>query len=108
MESGKCRTSPCKDAALQLLSSSQVSFLHVMWNNGALVKDSPAGAGDLGPILGRGNPGEGSAAHSSILAWEIPCTEELCRLQFIERGGGREESERVGHDRERTRLTVNN
>ena len=93
MESGKYRTSPCKDAALQLLSSSQVSFLRVMWNNGVLVKDSPAGAGDLGPILGRGNPGEGSAAHSSILAWEIPCTEELCRLQFIERGGGRGESQ---------------
>ena len=28
--------------------------------------------------------GEGNATHSSILAWEIPWTEEPDRLQFIE------------------------
>ena len=34
---------------------------------------------------------EGMATHSSILAWEIPWTEELGRLQSME-------SQRVGHD----------
>ena len=33
-------------------------------------------AGDLGSILGREDPlDEGTATHSSILAWEIPWTE---------------------------------
>ena len=32
--------------------------------------------------LGR-SAGGGHATHSSILAWRIPCTEELGRLQFI-------------------------
>ena len=33
--------------------------------------------GDLGSIPGSGrSPGEGMATHSSILAWEIPWTEE--------------------------------
>ena len=35
---------------------------------------------------------EGMATHSSILAWEIPWTEEPGRLQSIKR-------QRVGHDR---------
>ena len=40
-------------------------------------KDSPANAGDAGSIPGSGrSPGGGNAAHSSILAWEIPWTEE--------------------------------
>ena len=34
---------------------------------------------------------EGMATHSSILAWEIPWTEELGRLKSIR-------SQRVGHD----------
>ena len=35
--------------------------------------------------LGREDPlEEGMAIHSSILAWEIPWTEEICRLQSIE------------------------
>ena len=36
-----------------------------------------ASAGDAGSIFGSGrSPGEGNATHSSILAWEIPWTEE--------------------------------
>ena len=40
-------------------------------------KESPANAGDTGsiPELGR-SPKKEMATHSSILAWEIPCTEE--------------------------------
>ena len=41
-----------------------------------MLKDSPASAGeasDVGSIPGWGrSPGEGTAIHSSILAWKIP------------------------------------
>ena len=56
-----------------------------------MVKNPPAGAGDLGLIPGLGrSPGEGMATHSSILAWEIPRTEESGGLQSTG-------SQRVGH-----------
>ena len=50
-----------------------------------MVKNLPANAGDVKdvgslPGLGR-SPGGGMAAHSSILAWRIPWTEEPGRLQ---------------------------
>ena len=42
--------------------------------------------------LGQEDPLEkGMATHSNILAWEIPWTEEPCRLQFLG-------SQRIGHD----------
>ena len=49
-----------------------------------MAKNLPANAGDsrdegLTPGLG-GFPGEGNGNHSSILAWEIPWTEEPGRL----------------------------
>ena len=52
-----------------------------------MVKNLPANAGDVKdvgslPGLGR-SPGGGMAAHSSILAWRIPWTEEPGRLQSI-------------------------
>ena len=44
------------------------------------------------PFLGQKDPlEEAMATHSSILAWEIPCTEEPGRLQSIG-------SQRVSHD----------
>ena len=47
-----------------------------------VVKNPPANTGDLrdvGLILGQEDPlEEGMAAHSSILAWEIPWTEGPC------------------------------
>ena len=54
-------------------------------------KNLPANAGKVGliPNLGR-FPGEGNP-HSSILAWEIPWTEERGRLQSMG-------SQRIGHD----------
>ena len=49
---------------------------------GSLVKNPPAIAGDVGFIPGSGNSLEKEMAiHSSILAWEIPRTEEPDRLQ---------------------------
>ena len=57
-----------------------------------MVKNPLANAGDEGLIPGWGrSPGEGNGTHSSILAWEIPWTEEPGRLQSMG-------SERAGHD----------
>ena len=43
---------------------------------GSVVKNPFANAGD-----GESTPGSGMATHSSILAWEIPWTEEPGELQ---------------------------
>ena len=59
---------------------------------GSVVKNSHANAGDLGSIHGLGRaPGEEMTTHSSILACEIPWTEEPRRLQSMG-------LPRVGHD----------
>ena len=43
-------------------------------------EESACNTGDLDSIPGLGrSPGEGNSNHSSIPAWEIPCTEELGR-----------------------------
>ena len=56
--------------------------------SGSVVKDPPANVGDAGDVvqsLGLENPlEEEMATHSSILAWEIPWTEEPARLQSME------------------------
>ena len=51
---------------------------------GSVLKNPPANAGDMGliPELGR-YPEEEMATHSSILASEIPWTEEPGRLQSM-------------------------
>ena len=47
-------------------------------------KESTCNAGDQGLIPGSGrSSGEGMATHNSILAWKIPQTEELGRLQSM-------------------------
>ena len=57
-----------------------------------MAKSLPARQGDLGLIPGWEDPLEkGVAAHSNILAWRIPRTEEPGGLQSME-------SQRVGHD----------
>ena len=60
-----------------------------------IVKNLPANAGDIrdtGLIPGSGrSPGEGTATHSSILAWRIPRTGEPGGLQSMG-------LQRVGHD----------
>ena len=57
-----------------------------------MVKNPPANAGDSGLILGQEDPLEKEmATHSSILAWQIPWTEEPGGLQSMG-------LQRVGHD----------
>ena len=47
-------------------------------------KASACSVGDPGSIPGLGrSPGEGNGNHSSTLAWKIPWTEELGRLQSM-------------------------
>ena len=47
-----------------------------------MVKNLPTNTGDAGSIPGSGkSPGGGNGNPSSILAWEIPWTEEPGRLQ---------------------------
>ena len=47
-------------------------------------EESTRNVGDLGFISGLGrSPGEGDGNHSSILAWQIPWTEEPGRLQSM-------------------------
>ena len=42
-----------------------------------MVKNPPASGGDEDSVSGSGRPpGGGNATHSSILAWEIPWSEE--------------------------------
>ena len=51
---------------------------------GSVVKNLPAGTGDLGSIPGwRRWPGEEMATLSSILVWEIPWAEESGRLRSM-------------------------
>jgi len=55
-------------------------------------KESSCNVGDLGSIPGLGRSlEEGLTAHSTVLAWRIPWTEELGELQSVE-------SQRVRHD----------
>ena len=60
-----------------------------------MVKNPPAKAVDLGDassVSGLGDPlGEGTATHSSTLAWRIPWTEEPGGLWSVG-------LQRVGHD----------
>ena len=57
-----------------------------------MVKNPPAVQEDQFPSLDQEDPLEKeTATHPSILDWEIPCTEESGRLQFMG-------SQRVGHD----------
>ena len=60
---------------------------------GSAVKNPPARAGDMGliPECQEDPLEEEMATHSSILAWNIPWTEEPGVLQSME-------SQRVGHD----------
>ena len=64
--------------------------IHENWKGfpgGSMVKNPPANSGDtdvsLNPALGRSLE-EDMTIHSSILAWEIPRTEEPGELQSME------------------------
>ena len=68
-------------------------YIHIRDFSGGLDgKESAYNPGDLGSILGLGDPLEKEmATHSSILAWKIPWTEEPGRLYYMG-------LQRVGHD----------
>ena len=70
------------------------SFRDMTWASrlAQLVKNPPAMQETLVQVLGQEDPLEdGMATHSSVLAWRIPCTEELGGLQSMG-------LQRVGHD----------
>ena len=51
---------------------------------GSVVKNPPDNAGDTGLIPSQEDPLEKeTATHSSILAWEIPWTQELGKLHGV-------------------------
>ena len=66
-----------------------LASLYQGFSGGSDSKESACNVGDLGLLPGWGrSPGEGSApTHSSILAWRIPWTRSLDRLQSM---GGKE------------------
>ena len=65
---------------------------HRYFPGSSVLKSLPANAGDRGLVLGQEDPlGKEVATHSSVLAWEIPWTEETGQLQSTG-------SRRVGHD----------
>ena len=67
-----------------------IMYVHI-WTS-QVVKNPPANAGDAGLSLGWEDPLEKEmATHFTILAWEIPWTEEPGGLQSLV-------SHRVGHD----------
>ena len=69
-----------------------VHFFSMLNNSGSHSKQSVCNAGDPGLVPGTGrSPGEGNGTHSSILALEIPWTEEPGRLHPMR-------SQKVRHD----------
>ena len=71
-------------ALLRALNTESAQYIHIGLPWWLPSKESVCSAGDSGsiPRLG-GSTGEGKATHSSILAWEIPWTEEPDGLQFM-------------------------
>ena len=83
---------PPRLSRIILFKDSSSFLLHKGFPGGSDGKESPCSAGDLGSVPGLKDLLEkGMAKHSSILAWEIPLTEEPGRLQSMG-------SQRVGHD----------
>ena len=61
-----------------------MSIVQTEFPGGAVVKNLPANAGDVGLIPGSGrSPGEGHGNPLHILAWRIPWTEEPGGLQSM-------------------------
>ena len=56
-----------------------------MWDfpGGPVVENPPCNAGETGLTPGEGTMEEGTATHSSTLAWRIPWTEEPGGLQSM-------------------------
>ena len=88
LNSGLDRREEINTKALTLQTPTDNCLGLPKWLSG---KESACNAGDLGSIPGSGRSrGEGNGTHSSILAWEVPWTEEPGGLQSVG-------SQRVGH-----------
>ena len=62
----------------------QLHFIKEGFPCGLAGKESACNVGDLGLISGLGrSPGEGTAIHSSILAWRIPWTVQSMGSQRV-------------------------
>jgi hypothetical protein len=84
---------------IHIVSNGRILFLwlsniSLCFAGGSVIKNPPTNAGDQSVTLGQRDPLEKEmASHSSILAWEIPWTEEIGRLPSMG-------LQRVGHDLE--------
>ena len=59
-------------------------FVYMSFPDGSAVKNPPAGTGDTGSIpRSERSAGVGNGCYTSILAWQIPWTEEPDRLQSM-------------------------
>ena len=82
-----CSKHPLQPAASSLLSSAIIT--NERWIDGLAGKESACNAGDTGDVSAGSIPGLGKsleeemATHSSILAWEIPWTEQSGGLQSL-------------------------
>ena len=71
---------------MKIMSSSNLYLVYISWGLPKWLsgKESTCNAGDMGFILGREDLLEKQmATHSSILAWEVPQTEEPNGLQSM-------------------------
>ena len=79
----------CECVYIYIYSFQNFSYYRLLYDaegfpGGTMVKSPPANAKDASSVPGSGrSPGEGMATHSSILAWEVPWTEEPGRLQSV-------------------------
>ena len=65
-------------------TSKNIASTDTGFPGGSYSKASACNVRDPGSIPGSGkSPGEGNGTHSSILAWEIPWTEEPVGLQSM-------------------------
>ena len=70
---------------IHLTRSWKASLIAQLVKNLSARPETACNAGDAGPMpRSGGSPGEEMATHSSILDWEVLCTEEPGRLQPME------------------------
>ena len=83
---------PPGQSSMGVLSVIMFNYTTLGFPGGSVVKSPTINAEDAGSIPGSGrSPEKEMATHLSILAWEIPGTEEPGRLQSMW-------SQRVGHE----------